>query len=770
MNHSSLFHKILTLRHLRRSHRPNIASDCHPFSPAVSSTWQASSLSIHQNPHRSVSSNAMTTEGHKHLHDDPNCVADETTTSPAARATTPTSSDRASLLSNDDSSVESFLLSLARATSGKVERTLEKLSSNTNSVSGYKTTPSSNLLYQRWQGVFEIEKVRMSRRSSPRENTTKRLSVEQMWDEALFSSGLSTVVQELITVDKYGSLSGNNLSSLHITVPCEDDVYDGPLETPFPSATSPIHRQQISPIFEFPMNQQYQMEGIDSMHLWHQRPDEKIGDNDYGESIFGDELQQCRPTDSYDTTETLDTNKQHFNEQNGTYQDAIFRSISLLSVLHTEEWRRLQSLEDTSRYRDEARTDGERQENPSSEENGGEDSYLQESEVRMNKLSDTDAVKELFAFTNLLLAHLVVSLETDPETIVGNCIRIYNEMKLMGESGQRQCHPDATTYRILILAFSRRFMAPGEAIDLFRVMMKDKRIEITPEVFLDGMKACHAKMDLRSARAIMEGALNEKRVRPSVGSYTLLTEMMKTHDLRDETLSLFNRLHHAGLLSREAEDKLLLNICRWPRKTRRGDVVDISSLLLEVLTIVQNSVFLGQKPAMPVWIKLVEGLHISARIDPSLWKNVISALNVILESYPEAAAQRETLVNIGLEASVYGEDPNLAARILQSVSSINPRSSSGSPRARDMRIKDIGSTPVVPYKAVKSAMDVCLKKSDAKSAESIIDSIHKLGNHFPIGALAELYSLLLMCHTKVNDADKAWEDLRTMIEGDMEPR
>jgi hypothetical protein len=115
-------------------------------------------------------------------------------------------------------------------------------------------------------------------------------------------------------------------------------------------------------------------------------------------------------------------------------------------------------------------------------------------------------------------------------------------MKLIETSGQQHCQPNATTYRILILAFNGRFTAPSEAIKLSQEMIEDSSAELTPEILVEVVKSCHSKMDLATARNLIDLALEKREIRPSIGSFILFIEMMKSQDLRDEALSFYDRL------------------------------------------------------------------------------------------------------------------------------------------------------------------------------------------------------------------------------------
>jgi pentatricopeptide repeat protein len=163
-----------------------------------------------------------------------------------------------------------------------------------------------------------------------------------------------------------------------------------------------------------------------------------------------------------------------------------------------------------------------------------------------------------------------------------------------------------------------------------------------------------------------------------------------------------------------------------------------------------------RKPAMSLWVQLVGEMHVSARKDSSLWGHINSTLYAILELYPDSVGQK--LMSIGLESSVVGEDPRLAAGILRNIS-------------RGLLSESIEErAPVdIPYQAVRSALEVCLKLSDVSSAESIMESICEMGDLYPTGILAELYALLLLCHAKSGQTDEALSVLFTMTEKRMQP-
>ena len=164
----------------------------------------------------------------------------------------------------------------------------------------------------------------------------------------------------------------------------------------------------------------------------------------------------------------------------------------------------------------------------------------------------------------------------------------------------------------------------------------------------------------------------------------------------------------------------------------------------------------------------MEGLYHSAKNDDSLWNLVAGATGTILDSYPRSFVGRK-LMTIGLDASSYTEDPELASVILKRVA--DEPSIHNSPSNSTVDDSRTIVRPVkVPFRALKNALKICLRTSDAKSARSIRESLEQLGDQYPIGAQSELYSLVLLCHAKVNDVENAKRDLHMMIDKDMKPR
>ena len=166
-----------------------------------------------------------------------------------------------------------------------------------------------------------------------------------------------------------------------------------------------------------------------------------------------------------------------------------------------------------------------------------------------------------------------------------------------------------------------------------------------------------------------------------------------------------------------------------------------------------------------MWLTFLEGLYESAKNDDSLWKMAAGVTRSVLDTYPRSFVGRK-LMTIGMEASSHIEDTKLISSILKRLA-YEPGGSSNFTVENSERIM---RTAKVPFRALKNSLNICLKISDAQSAQSIFESMNQIGDPYPIGAKYELCSLVLQCHAKVNDAEKAKGMLDMMIESKMKPR
>lgn len=201
-----------------------------------------------------------------------------------------------------------------------------------------------------------------------------------------------------------------------------------------------------------------------------------------------------------------------------------------------------------------------------------------------------------------------------------------------------------------------------------------------------------------------------------------------------------------------------MSLCRWPKRSRRGDVLDLSSFWKEILCVLEERTLSTKKPEIRVWIPLLEGLYNSAKSDDSLWNLVGDAMKTVLGYYPTNFVGRK-LMTVGLDASAHIEDPELASMILKRVADESS--------IRSIEAKTLAT---VPFRAVKNALEICLRASDGESARSIRESMERLADPYPDGAKSEIHSLVLLCHAKMNDLENVKHDLQVMIDSGMKPR
>jgi hypothetical protein len=347
-----------------------------------------------------------------------------------------------------------------------------------------------NVLSQQWIIKLRIEKQRYQRRNPPVRKPRSQMSVDDLWEEALNS----------------------------VNIPFRSRIESGQVDT-------------VSPIFGFQIDDETG-HIIESDSIF----------NEVGEVLDSGELPLHERGDEIDSEITLDMEAADGHDQtNKLHIDAIHKALALLSATRADEWASFDS-----RFRN---IDHEVSEEGMLDTS--KDTNLRESRDIQELLGDIKSERYVLNTleTNLLLARLVTSVDTPTDAIFGEALQIYQDMKLLALRGRKESAPDATTYRILILALSRRLMGLGEAVGLCQDML-ELPMEWTPEAFLDAMQACAACNDLAAASRMMKSVLNGDlgTFRPPVGSYILMLEMMKHQNLKEKAFNLFRRVETVRLL------------------------------------------------------------------------------------------------------------------------------------------------------------------------------------------------------------------------------
>ena len=370
--------------------------------------------------------------------------------------------------------------------------------------------------------------------------------------------------------------------------------------------------------------------------------------------------------------------------------------------------------------------------------------------------SDKDLSDEIFATCLQIYARLVDQATDHPDANEksDNVDNYYNEEDSFGSS----YIPDESTFRILLKAYNGRLMAYSEAIKLSKSIILNPRVDhdsdsITSEVLYEGLKACRIKMDLASARMMMDAvvALSENGIgsfRPSLGSVMMMLDMLRVKDCRSEALDFVEKLERRRMISQKAQDKVLLSLCGWPTHSSSGERIDLSSFYADVMSRMETTTreYKRRRCGIHVWAKLIERMEVAAKFDPSLWRSIVRAIKTVSVVYPDNFFNWK-LTTIGLEAARLTDDASMAADIL---------------RRQDSQVP-------IPQRALKSGLGICVKASNASACDSIVHTLQTVESDYPAGVLQDLYGMILMCYAKAGEGRKAMDCLQSMLNKGMDP-
>lgn len=624
------------------------------------------------------------------------------------------------------------------------------------------------ILLKRWNVAYDKEREIYHRQiawSKMKSTRPQKNTVVELWDDALQSIGISSSILNATEA------MNNPLLPSHETLSHAGGEQDDTIMC------------DTTPLFGLAVDENFYIRDLETILLSDQDSVEQnlsSGDLPISDSHDIRERQLHLQSDS--------VNSVNNGDKYSIYQDAILRAVALLSATKPNDWIKFDSSHSPIESADddyEADETHSRMDSPAGEGHLSDIDLDETVNAGKHELGFGDASSMLRGFlqealdrrhaattfeANLCLAYLTTSTSLEADTILERCLQIFNEMVMVADSGQHECQPDSFTYRLLLLSFNRRLMAQGEAIKLCQRLIKEETSSIlTPEAFMEAIKTCQAKMDLSTANMMMELALTKRIQQPSVGACMVFVDMMKAQQRRDDSLAFFARVQHAHILSKEDEEKLLLSLCRWPNRTRRSHYIDLASFLLNILSTVEQKVASGEKLGLPLWTTLLEGLYKVAKVDHSQMQNIAGALRILLDADPHRSPGRK-LTWIGLEVAEALGDSKLAAAILrQAAETRRLPTSIGTSSSRNRHITNFNESPDLPHQAMKIGLDICLKQGDAESAEAISEILEQLRDTIPTATQKELFSTILLCHTRVGDADKAKLYLQTLIAKGMSP-
>ena len=382
------------------------------------------------------------------------------------------------------------------------------------------SSPIKNNLRNRWERILRKEKRRLCRRSRISPNYSnfqnKKPPIATQWGDALRRFGFGTI---------QGSFEVNQASDGFKTKNDEGDL-----------ALQDIH---ISPIYRMKINQHQNLEDFEA-----QLPIQRKDDSDPNRAKF-----EMQPIALRRTTNDKITKWNTIDMRN----NAILQSISLLIAMTPEDWRTDWSIQ--TNFEKKIGTDTNvvlktalREVISPEKKPVDRDTHPSHIQDKRSKVPIffQRAVEHKYVLTtslmNLLLAHLVTSNERDNEDVGRGCLQLFEEMKMLEGSGQHKCGPDSITYRILILAFSRRFQGMDEAVMLSQDMIVNSSIDISPELLNDALEACRVKNELTVARILIDSALSNHQIRINGGSCITFTDILKTRNFHEEAIDFYCRM------------------------------------------------------------------------------------------------------------------------------------------------------------------------------------------------------------------------------------
>lgn len=144
--------------------------------------------------------------------------------------------------------------------------------------------------------------------------------------------------------------------------------------------------------------------------------------------------------------------------------------------------------------------------------------------------------------SNVLLAHRLTSLSRSDEEILERSVQLFDAMVDIKRYGMDDCEPDSVTYRLLLLAFSQRLAATGEASRVCHTAAVSCTT-LSPDTLHDAMRVCQSSGDMETASNLMSKALHsDDMTQPTMGACRIYIDMLKSRNMMQEAIAFYGRI------------------------------------------------------------------------------------------------------------------------------------------------------------------------------------------------------------------------------------
>ena len=216
-------------------------------------------------------------------------------------------------------------------------------------------------------------------------------------------------------------------------------------------------------------------------------------------------------------------------------------------------------------------------------------------------------------------------------------------------------------------------------------------------------------------------------------------------------------------LSKDKEDQLLFKLSDWPRRSRHGDKIDCTAVLLHVMHSLFEASGEGRKPQHQLWFVLLERLADASMLDPSLETHVNRTIRRMLDVYPETLPSHN-LMRIGLRCAEVTKDAGLIAQLVDRHLSRSTEATKRLNSKIDVQDPKSRRTSLVPQLVFRKALEIAKQNKDFESMVSIFKSFGEVAYEYPSNARSDCFGLMVRGYILRGRIEKSQELLLSMVE------